>query len=91
MIHLTIREYIVHLNKATNSLGIAGALVMQAQVLPLIWDSWVNGQQIPLLTTALVFLGLTLISLRYLKDSFILTLNCVNIGLHLLVQLPRIF
>lgn len=79
----------MHQNKVTKLAGLAGALVMQAQVLPLVWDSWANGQQIPLATTLLVFVGLGLINIRYYNDRFIMGLNCVNMTLHALVQLPR--
>jgi len=70
--------------------ALLGGFLMQVQIMPMIWDSWANGQQIPLLTTAFVFCGLTLISLRYIGDWFIIGLNVINIMLHLLIQLPRL-
>jgi hypothetical protein len=74
-----------------NYAAILGGIIMQLQILPMIFDSWVNGNQIPLTTTVLVFFGLGLITLRYRSDWFILTLNLTNMFLHALIQLPRLF
>jgi len=74
-----------------NYAAILGGLIMQAQILPMIYDSWVNGQTIPIATYMMVAVGLFLITLRYRSDWFIISLNCTNIFLHTLVQLPRLF
>jgi hypothetical protein len=71
--------------------AIIGGIIMQLQVLPMIYDSWWHNQQIPIMTTMLVFVGLGLICFRYHKDWFIMTLNITNMFLHALVQLPIIF
>ena len=78
-------------SKVINTLATLGAVTMQLQILPMIYDSWANNQQIPLMTTFLVVMGLSLISLRYRGDWFILGLNGLNITLHLLIQIPRLF
>lgn len=67
-------------NKVTNTLALAGALLMQAQLLPLI------GEPIPLTTSILFIVGMVLLSLRYLRDWFIMTMNTTGIILHLLIQ-----
>jgi len=74
-----------------NYAAILGGLIMQAQVMPMVYDSWANSNTIPLATYIMVVVGLTLITLRYSNDWFIITLNVTNIFLHTLVQLPRIF
>ena len=78
------------MQKIYNGLAIIGGILMQLQILPMVYDSWVNNQQIPIATTVLVVCGLSLISLRYLRDWYILALNGVNITLHLAIQLPII-
>jgi hypothetical protein len=74
-----------------NYAAIMGGVLMQMQILPMIYASWAHGQQIPLATTVIVFAGLGLICLRYRNDWFIMTLNITNMFLHALIQLPRLF
>jgi hypothetical protein len=74
-----------------NYAAILGGLIMQAQVMPMVYDSWANGHTIPLATYIMVVVGLGLITLRYRADWFIISLNLTNIFLHTLVQLPRLF
>lgn len=63
-----------------NILSAVGGVLLQAQLALLI------GSDIPLAASAVSVAGLILLSLRYLRDWFILSLNLTGIILHFLIQ-----